>query len=42
MKIKKLKKRVIGFPVNFNNLQRKVTIEAVEKAGLEVVKLINE
>ncbi len=37
-----IKKAVITVPANFNSLQREATINAAEKAGLEVVKLINE
>jgi molecular chaperone DnaK (HSP70) len=39
---KEIKKAVITVPAHFNNLQRKATIEAANKAGLEVIKLINE
>ena len=39
---KEIKKAVITVPAHFNNLQRKATIEAANKAGLEVYKLINE
>ena len=39
---KEIKYAVITVPVHFNNLQRKATIEAAEKAGLNVVKIINE
>jgi len=39
---KEIKKVVIGVPANFNNLQRKATIEAAEEAGFEDIKLINE
>ena len=39
---KKIKYAVITVPAHFNNLQRAATIEAAEKAGLKVVKIINE
>ncbi len=39
---KEIKKAVITVPAHFNNLERKATIEAANKAGLEVIKLINE
>ena len=39
---KEIKKAVITVPARFTNLQRNATIEAAQKAGLEVVKLINE
>ena len=39
---KEIKKAVITVPAHFNNLQRKATIEAANKAGLEVFKIINE
>ena len=39
---KEIKRAVITVPAHFNNLQRKATIEAANKAGLEVYKLINE
>ena len=37
-----IKKAVITVPAHFNDLQRQATIEAANKAGLEVIKLINE
>ena len=39
---KNIKRAVITVPAHFNNLQRQATIEAANKAGLEVIKLINE
>ena len=39
---KKIKYAVITVPAHFNNLQRAATIEAAEKAGLKIVKIINE
>ena len=39
---KEIKRAVITVPAHFNNLQRKATIEAANKAGLEVINLINE
>ena len=39
---KTIKYTVITVPAHFNNLQRKATIEAAEKVGLKVVKIINE
>ena len=39
---KPIKRAVITVPAHFNNLQRKATIEAAKKAGLEIIKLINE
>ena len=39
---KEIKRAVITVPAHFNNLQRKATIEAANKAGLEVFKIINE
>ena len=42
IKNKEIKRAVITVPVHFNNLQREATIEAANKAGLEVIKLINE
>ena len=35
---KEIKKAVITVPAHFNNLQRQATIEAANKAGLEVIK----
>ncbi len=37
-----IKKAVIAVPAHFNDLQRQATIEAANKAGLEVIQLINE
>ena len=37
-----VKKAIITVPAHFNDLQRQATIEAANKAGLEVIKLINE
>jgi molecular chaperone DnaK len=39
---KEIKRAVITVPAHFNNLQREATIEAANKAGLEVYKIINE
>ena len=39
---KEIKNAVIAVPANFNNLQRKATIESAKEAGLKVIKLINE
>ena len=39
---KTIKYAVITVPAHFNNLQRAATIEAAEKAGLKIVKIINE
>ena len=39
---KPIKYAVITVPAHFNNRQRKATIEAAEKAGLKIVKIINE
>ena len=39
---KEIKKAVITVPAHFNNLQRQATIDAANKAGLEVIQLINE
>ena len=39
---KNIKKAIITVPAHFNDLQRQATIEAANKAGLEVIKLINE
>ena len=39
---KEIKRAVITVPAHFNNLQRQATIEAAKKAGLEIIKLINE
>ena len=39
---KEIKRAVITVPAHFNNLQREATIEAANKVGLEVIKLINE
>ena len=39
---KTIKYTVITVPTHFNNLQRKATIEAAEKAELKIVKIINE
>ena len=38
----KVKKAVITVPAHFNNSQREATKEAAEKAGLEVIRIINE
>ncbi len=35
---KEIKRAVITVPAHFNNLQRQATIEAANKAGLEVIK----
>ena len=39
---KTIKYAVITVPAHFNNLQRAATIEAAEKTGLKIVKIINE
>ena len=39
---KVIKKAVKTVPAHFNNLQRQTIIEAANKAGLEVIQLINE
>ncbi len=39
---KEIKKAVITVPAHFNNAQREETKEAAKKAGLEVVKILNE
>ncbi len=39
---KKIKYSVITVPTHFNNPQRIATIEAADKAGLKVIKIINE
>ena len=39
---KKVKKLVITIPANFNDSQRKSTIEAAKLAGIEVLRIINE
>ncbi len=39
---REIQKAIITVPANFNNYQRKATIEAAEEAGLEVIKLLNE
>ena len=39
---KEVKKAVITVPAHFNNAQREETKEAAKKAGLEVVKILNE
>ena len=41
-KNKNIKRAVITVPAHFNDLQRQATIEAANKAGLEVIQLINE
>ena len=37
-----IKRAIITVPAHFNDLQRQATIEAANKAGLEVIQLINE
>ena len=39
---KEIKRALITIPAHFNNLQRQAIIEAANKAGLEVIQLINE
>ena len=39
---KEIKRALITIPAHFNNLQRQTIIEAANKAGLEVIQLINE
>ena len=39
---KKIDKAVITVPAYFNDLQKKATIKAAEKAGLQVLRIINE
>ena len=39
---KEIKKAIITVPAHFNNFQREETKEAAKKAGLEVIKIINE
>ena len=39
---KKINKAVITVPANFNNFQREETKEAAKKAGLDVIKILNE
>ena len=39
---KKIKNAVITVPARFNNLQRIATLNAAEKSGLNVIKIINE
>ena len=39
---KKIKKLVITVPANFNDSQRKLTRQAAELSGLEVMRIINE
>ena len=38
----KIRKAVITVPAYFNDLQKKATIKAAERAGLEVMRIINE